>query len=97
MNATFCPVFKEAYNKRKDYNTTTFHKRALTACCETTPTDHPRLWHALEHTVAHRYERMTGNVLPEGVDWASIKSWLVEHWPQIVSMLCSLIMLFIAL
>jgi len=69
---------------------------SLDTACATTENDHPRLWAALENHVAHRYERATGEKLPAAIDWEGIKQWLIDHWPQIVSMLISIIMLFLA-
>ena len=67
----------------------------LTKCCATTEAERPRLWHVLEHCVAHRYELISGNILPEVIDWNGIKDWLIANWPKIVSMLISVIMLFL--
>ena len=71
------------------------HNATVERACSTTEADHPRLWRALEHVVSHRYERMTGEKIIAGFDWATIKDWLIAHWPQILSALCSIIMLFL--
>lgn len=65
--------------------------------------NHPRLWHRLRKRAIHLYNtdaKKNGMepLNPRGaIDWLSIKTWLKEHWPDIVRMFCSIIMVFLML
>jgi hypothetical protein len=60
----------------------------------TTERSHRRLWWALENHVAHVYEKETGTVLPETIDWTTFREWLSEHWMQILQCVIGIISLF---
>ena len=69
----------------------------MSRACDTTLQTHGRMWRRLERRAALTYEAQTGIKVTSTFDWASIKQWLKDHWPQIVSMLCSIISVFILL
>ena len=96
MSLNFRQTYIEAHQAHhSDGGIPIRQQKALDACCKIDEASHPHLWGMLEHAVAHRYEKATGQKIDSSFDWSTIKQWLIDHWPQIVSMLCSIISLFL--
>jgi CelD/BcsL family acetyltransferase involved in cellulose biosynthesis len=43
-----------------------------------------RRWTAFEHLVAHRYERLTGQVITDAFDWRQAVAWLIAELPALL-------------
>lgn len=92
QTSNFRDIFIEV---QAEVENTPEHREMLAQACATTPADHPRLWRALEHLIAHKAERALGITIPSWFDWAKIKEWLKNNWPQLVGLAITIIMLFI--
>ena len=71
-------------------------RAAIAQACATDTLSHPLMWRVLEDRIGHRYHRLSHQPQPtEGFDWHAIWQWLVDHWPEIVGLILSIIMLFL--
>ena len=92
--SNFRNVFSEVYVATRN-STEESRRTVIDQGVAMDETKHPLLWRTLERRIGSRYTRMTGTKIAASFDWTTIKQWLIDHWPQIVSMICSIIVIFL--
>jgi hypothetical protein len=88
----FRTAFLAATRQRKDLSPALRAK--LDRAAKADPARHKRLWMAMEHIVAHRYERETGQKITANFDWSKLMQWLIDNLPAILKIVASLLALF---
>lgn len=67
------------------------------ACMSTDEHKHHRLWAVFAHHVAHKYEQIEGMHLPAVINWNDLKSWISQHWVQILQGIAAILSIFMLL
>ena len=88
---TFSGLYHELGNPRAPED----QQKKMSATIADQPNKHPVMWGILQHHCLHEYFK--ANPAVSAIDWQSIRDWLKTNWPQIISAICSIIMLFILL
>ena len=88
---TFSGLYHELGNPRAPED----QQKKMSATIADQPNKHPVMWGILQHHCLHEYFK--ANPAVSAIDWQSIRDWLKTNWPQIISAICSIIMLFISL
>lgn len=98
-NPTFREIFLDVYEERQRAGQVDVGSDAevVSFLRANDETRHPRLWKMLEHSCVRRYERKTGKRIGSTATWDDFRTWLKDNWPDIIRVLCSVLMLFLML